>query len=82
MHYSPTQQAIITLLADGKSHHRCAIRDCVGDCYTSWAAVAMHLMALRKKLRPMGQDIICELRNATIYYRQVRMLHTANDGRR
>lgn len=55
--YSPTQKRILGLLSDGKGHTRTDIFKCLSDQSQSQRAVSVHLAMLRRKLRPIGQDI-------------------------
>ena len=76
--FTETQQKFIDILSDGKSHHRTELRNAI-DSQATFANVHDHLYLLRKKLRPIGQDIICELANRRICYRHVRLLGSSQD---
>lgn len=75
--FTETEQLIADVLADGRPHHRDELRHCIDGEFTSLKTVSFHLTMMRKKLRPIGQDIICELVNRRICYRQVRLLASA-----
>ena len=72
--FTPTQQAMIDLLADGKAHSRHELKDCLADELSPLSAIRAHLSNLRKVLRCKGQDVICELVNRRICYRHVVIL--------
>ena len=55
--FTATEQRLYTLLLDGMPHSREEVRDCVGDEYTEYMAVAKHVSKLRRKL-PLGRDIV------------------------
>lgn len=72
--FTPTEQKIIDILQDGRPHHRSELRDALDGEFTALVNVQNHLSRIRKKIQPMGQDIVCELVNRRICYRQVRLL--------
>ncbi len=81
--YTPTQQRLLSVLADGLSHTRAELRACINDELAGPGALWSHLHLLRKRLRPSGEDVICELRNGRIIcYRHVRLLASSTDGKR
>lgn len=80
--FTPTQQRLIDVLADGMAHSRFELRDAIDGEYTALGTVQFHLSIIRRKLRPIGQDIICELVNRRICYRHIRLLASAYDGKR
>lgn len=71
--FTPTQRRMLTILADGKAHTRQELFACLSDDMADLSAIKWHLSKLREKLRPMGQDVICEI-NMGIKYRHVRLL--------
>lgn len=73
---------MLDLLADGISHSREELRALLPDELGAISNIRTHLTAIRKQLRPQGRDIICEIRAGQTYYRHVRVLPSANDGRR
>lgn len=72
--YSRTQQKILDTLADGMRHKREELLDCLGDNQADYGTLKSHIARLRRKLRPEGQDIICEYYFLALYYRHVRLL--------
>ena len=75
--FTVTQQKIIDILKDGLAHTRVELRDAV-DSEATFGNMQDHVSMIRKKIRPIGQDIICELANRRICYRHVRLLGSAN----
>lgn len=69
--WTPTQRRMLAVLADGQPHHKSELQACLPD---ELSTIYMHVSNIRAKLRPQGQDIICEYRHQTIYYRHVRLL--------
>ncbi|MCK9569344.1 hypothetical protein M0R72_10440 [Candidatus Pacearchaeota archaeon] len=79
--FTPTQIVLLRILNDGLPHLRneltCAL---MTPDDTSRVNLNNHISDIRKKLRPMGHDIICELWNRRIAYRHVRLLASATNG--
>lgn len=82
LEFTVTQQKLIDILQDGLPHNRFELRDAIDGELTSLTNMQNHVSHIRKKLRPIGQDIICELVHGRICYRHVRLLSSAHDGRR
>ena len=78
--YTPTQRAMLNILADGKPHTRHELHTCLMDDLGALSNINFHICVIRGKLRPKGMDIICELSNRRIMYRQVRLLGSTHDG--
>jgi hypothetical protein len=72
--FTETEQKIVNILIDGRSHHREELRACIDGEFTALVTMQNHLKNMRKKLRPKGQDIICEFVNRQLHYRWVRLL--------
>jgi len=73
--HTPTQQRILDVLSDGCPHPMTELLVCLPDPVANTRKnVAWHLVELRKKLRPVGQDILCQFLNRRLYYRHVRLL--------
>lgn len=66
--YTPTQRAILTVLADGRSHHHSQLQRCLPDDLADGNALRQHIFKLRRKLRPKGHLIICELVEGQAHY--------------
>ena len=81
MRISPTQERILKALSDGMPHHRDELHKCLNDEFAEITAIEYHISTIRKVLRPLGQDIICEYANRKRFYRHIRLLASANDGR-
>lgn len=80
--FTPTQQAMLRVLADGQAHTREELHACLPDELGAVSNIHRHLCAIRKWLRPIGQDVVCQLRNRRIYYRHICLLASANNGKR
>ena len=80
--FTPTQQRIVDVLQDGQPHHRNELFQCLNDDLTTYTTLKVHLCNIRKVLRPLGQDVICELSGQQVYYRLARLLASPYDGRR
>jgi hypothetical protein len=73
---TPTQRRMLSLLADGRPHTRRELHALLWDEQGALSNIQPHLSRLRHTLRPKGQEIICEIVNRRICYRQVRLLRT------
>jgi hypothetical protein len=80
--YTPTQERLLAVLADGLPHRREELMGCLNDDLAERVILQCHISLLRKKLRPVGQDILCEFAQRTYQYRHVRLLASAYDGRK
>lgn len=70
---------MLRLLSDGEPHPVSELHEL---CLPSGRkAVRTNILALRKALPP-GEAILCTIRNRKTYYQHVRLLASANDGRR
>jgi hypothetical protein len=78
--FTPTQQRMLNLLSDGLPHSREAMLECLQDEHCSPTGHLAHLTAIRKVLRPKGEDVLCEYRQRRPFYRHVRLLASAHDG--
>ena len=78
---SPTEQRIYDLLSDGLSHNREELHACLDELANS-KALTVFVTHMRAKLRPKGEDIICEYqykggwpnRSKSFSYRLARLL--------
>jgi hypothetical protein len=68
-YFTPTQQAIMNLLKDEKSHHRDEIHALLPDDLGAPSNIGAHLTAIRHQIRGSGAEILCERREAGTYYR-------------
>ncbi len=78
--YTSQERGILAVLADGMAHRREELADVLKiddpeiTKYKRNSRVQTSLTGLRRKLREIGQDIICEYRCGTFYYRQIVLL--------
>jgi hypothetical protein len=66
--FTPTQQRMMAILGDGQLHTRAELLPCLSDEMGCPTLLQMHISLLRKRLRPVGQDIM----NGQGAYRLVR----------
>lgn len=71
--FTATQRRILNLLGDGLRHTRAEIFKCLSDNLQNEEHVNNHLSRIRKKMRPVGHDIICIHENGVYYYQHVRL---------
>lgn len=80
--FTPTQLRILQVLADGMRHHKTELHACLDDELARVDTVLFHIANIRKILRTIGQDIVCESLGRKCVYRQVRLLSMdAYDGK-
>ena len=80
--FTPTQNRMLDVLADGMAHTRQELHACLSDELSAETSIQPHITHLRKRLRLKGQDILCEVAGRDVRYRHVRMLASAADGKR
>lgn len=76
IHFTPTEQRMLDVLADGLPHSKQQLHDCLPDQYGDYSNIHMHISNIRKKL--VGQDVLCVARQNTHFYQQVRLISTAD----
>ena len=78
MEFTKTQLRIVEVLSDGKRHHslelQMYLRKHEPEGIAKHKSVIVHITGIRKKLRPVGEDIVCEYFQRKKYYRHVRLL--------
>lgn len=77
-----TQCKMLAVLADGLSHKPEDLHACLMDELGPLSNIQPHITAIRKVLRPIGQDVICQRIDGETMYRQVRLIASATDGRK
>ena len=75
--FTPTQQAMLDVLADGKPHTFDELKDCLPDELGVTENIFRHISAIRKRIRLQGQEIVCEFANRRKYYRHIVLLSSA-----
>lgn len=74
--FTATEQRIMDLLADGKRHTRDELFSCLEDEMQKKDNVNVHLTYIRRKIRPVGHDIISISQQGTTYYQHVTLVST------
>jgi hypothetical protein len=77
---TPTQTKILQILSDGMPHRFEELQQVLPDNLGNRQTLHNHLKLIRAKIRPRGEDIICQFILRQRQYRHVRLLHSANDG--
>lgn len=82
--YTPTQQRILAKLSDGLPHSKTELLTCFDDPMTEKSALVTMIGSIRKRLQPIGQDIVCRANGGgrKLDYQHIRLLHSPNDGTR
>lgn len=79
MTFTPTQRRLLEALQDGLGHSSKDLLGALNDTQADLNLLRVHLTLLRKRLRPRGQDVVCELRSGCAYYRWTRYVMSSND---
>ena len=79
--FTPTEQKMLAILADGLPHTQEELHACLYDDLGRLGNIHMHISNIRKILRPCGESIICEFFRRKRWYRHVRLLASAVDGK-
>ncbi len=74
LHWTPIQGRIIELLSDGQYHRQPEVLTCLGDPEADLGALRAHLVKIREKLRPIGEEISTDRSNGNTRYRHVRIV--------
>ncbi len=69
---TPTQQRMYAVLEDGYPHTPKELHACLDDELGPLTNIQPHLTLLRRKLAPLGQDVICRKNGTGPMYRLVR----------
>lgn len=77
--YTPTEQRMLDLLGDGQPHRREELHACLYDDLSVCSNIQPHLSRIRRKIRPRGLEIVCELLSRRICYRLVRLVVSADE---
>jgi DNA-binding CsgD family transcriptional regulator len=77
--FTPTQTRILRVLADGMPHRPEELVAAIGDSESTVENLWPHLTRIRGKLRPRGEDILCQFILRRVHYRHVRLLAHAGD---
>lgn len=72
--FTPTQQAMLDVLADGLPHTRKELHACLPDELGALSNIQPHLCKMRKTLKQRNEDVICCVENGYICYRHVRLI--------
>lgn len=80
--FTPMQVKILAVLSDGLPHKLPELMACLDDLTEQPNSLHRHLSVMRRKLRPRGEDIICQFVFRQRQYRHVRLLHSSSDGQR
>lgn len=70
------QQKIINLLSDDRPHQRSEIEACLWADDPHYSTVSVHIDAIRKIVRPRGEDVICFRMHGKSWYQHLRKLVT------
>jgi hypothetical protein len=80
--FTPVESRMLGLLRDGLAHKREELHACLDDDLADLTAIQPHICRIRKRLNSRGEDILCVARGYTYSYQHIRLLSSANDGRK
>jgi len=72
--YTPTEARLVDMLSDGKPHSRRELLTCIDDDQAVFSNLRWHLCSVRKKVKPLGEDILFISGNFQSGYQHVRTL--------
>jgi hypothetical protein len=72
---TPIQRKMLVVFSDGMPHTKTDLAKCLNDDLACETAVNYHLGCMRKVLRMLGEDIICEWHQHKFCFRQVVLLY-------
>jgi DNA-binding response OmpR family regulator len=72
--FTRTEKRLLAVLSDGKAHPRHELMACLNDELSERVVLRVHFSQLRKKLRPLGQDILCVYHMRSFWYQHVRLM--------
>ncbi len=72
--FTPTEQRILALLADGNAHSKIELDRCLNDDMAGANTLNTHLTNIRRKLSPIGQTVYCNRQNGCVLYSHVRLV--------
>lgn len=76
--FTQTEQRILLATANGEGHRVEVLLACFEDDTADKKNLGNVLYSLRKKLRPMGQDLIVQSFGRKVMYRRIRHLHSTD----
>jgi len=74
IHFTPTENRLLRIFSDGRLHTVEELLSALDDDLAEWKQLKDHIVRLRKKIKPMGQDIMNTRHHRVLYYRQIRVL--------
>ncbi len=74
VHYTPTHKRMLKVLSDGMPHKKEELHKCLDDDLASVSCVRKHLSTLRSQLKKINEDVICEYKDRSFFYRHIVLL--------
>lgn len=74
LNFTDIQQKIYDVLLDDEPHKRMELVLSFTDAASNPKCLDPHLTRMRKLLRPIGQDIICQFHKRSNYFRLIRLV--------
>lgn len=78
--FTNVERRILNVLSDGLPHRKEELHPCLADELGPLTNLHPHITNIRKKIRPKGEEIVCELVARRINYRHVRLLKPLSAG--
>lgn len=75
--FTPTEKAIMNVLADGQPHTPEELHSCLPDDLGPRSNIHPHITNIRKRLNLIGEDIGTAYVKGKLHYRHVRLLDSA-----
>lgn len=72
--FTPVERRMLAVFEDYKPHTREELRKCLNDDLGANCNIRPHILTLRRKLKPKGETIACDvLDGRRIYYRKAKL---------
>jgi DNA-binding response OmpR family regulator len=75
IYYTPTEERILRVLSDGLPHSHDDLRELLCDDMAVKRTINTHVSNIRRKLKPLGQTIVCEYIRKRQHYRHIVLLN-------
>lgn len=77
--FTPTEQRIIDVLSDGMRHKQDELLKCIEDELATPSNLYSHISRIRKKIHPIGRDVVCRVTGWRRQYQLMSMIKTDDD---
>lgn len=76
--FTETEERVLRVLDDGLPHHPQELVEAI-DTQADKNTLSVHLVSIRKKLRPVGHDVLTEYIHHKAFYRHVMLICSSDE---